>query len=295
MIDSTAYDAAVVADARARSHARTNPARAAYVVSAALAAEAAATSTLHFLDWGVLKSDTPMSVGNMRGTALTVLAIAIPLLVIAMRLAARGSARARYVWAGALAYIAYNSVLFCFGSHFSSFFLLLTTMLALSFWALLTLLTGLDVEWLRQASRRVPLKAVVAFSLVTVVLFAGLWLRDMVPGIIDNAQPASYEGTGLVTSPIHVLDFAFTFPVTLIGAVWLLRRRAWGYVVTGMMVIMVTIESAGIAIDQTFGHRHDPSQSLASVPMLLGYMAVGLVFTVLFLRSTCAATGEEQA
>jgi hypothetical protein len=204
-------------------------------------------------------------------------------------------ARARYVWAGALAHIACNSVLFCFGSHFSSFFLLLTTMLALSFWALLTLLTGLDVEWLRQASRRVPVKTVVAFSLITVILFAGLWLRDMVPGIIDNARPASYEGTGLVTSPIQVLDFAFTFPVMLVGAVWLLRRRAWGYVVTGMMVIMVTIESAGIAIDQTFGHRHDPSQSLASIPVLLGYMAVGLVLTVLFLRRTRGAAEEGQA
>ena len=130
------------------------------MVSGILAVEAAVTSALIFFAWGVLASDAPMSVGNMRGTALAVLVIAVPLLVLAMMLAARGSRRALYVWAGALAYIAYNAVLFCFGSHFSSFFLLLTTMLALSFWALVTLLTSLDPEPLRAASAGVPVRLV---------------------------------------------------------------------------------------------------------------------------------------
>lgn len=258
--------------------------RTAFVVSGVLAVEAAVTSALVFFAWGVLESDAPMSVGNMRGTALAVLVIAVPLLVLAMGLAARGSRRAVYVWAGALAYIAYNAVLFCFGSHFSSFFLLLTTMLALSFWALLTLLTSLDPERLRAASSGVPARLVAVYALVLVAAFAMLWLRDIVPGILHNVAPASYEGTGLIVSPIHVLDFAFTFPVTIVGALWLLRRRAWGYVLTGLVMVMMTVETAGIALDQTFGHRHDPSQPLAGVPIMIVLTAIGLGFCVLFLR-----------
>jgi hypothetical protein len=258
--------------------------RAAFVVSGVLAVEAAVTSALVFFAWGVLENDAPMSVGNMRGTALAVLVIAVPLLVLAMALAARGSRRALYLWAGALAYLAYNAVLFCFGSHFSSFFLLLTTMLALSFWALIALLTSLDPERLRAASSGVPVRLVAGYLLVLAIAFAMLWLRDIVPGIVHNVAPASYEGTGLIVSPIHVLDFAFTFPVTVVGAVWLLRRRAWGYVLTGLMIVMMTVETAGIALDQLFGHRHDPGQPLAAVPIMIVLTVVGLAFCVLFLR-----------
>jgi hypothetical protein len=92
-------------------------------------------------------------------------------------------------------------------------------------------------------------------------------------------------------NPIYVLDFAFTFPLLAIGAAWLWRRRAWGYVVAGMMVVMLTIETAGIAIDQAFGHLHDPLASLAAVPIMVVFTAAGLVFSTLFLRGMGASSG----
>lgn len=292
MIESTVRSQPVARTAAAgTTGVRSVASRAAFVVSAVLAIEAAVTGALVFFAWGVLESDAPMSVGNMRGTALAVLVIAVPLLGLAMALAARGSQRALYLWAGALAYLAYNAVLFCFGSHFSSFFLLLTTMLALSFWALLSLLTSLDLQRLRAASSGVPVRLVAGYLLVLAVAFATLWLRDIVPGIVHNVAPASYEGTGLVVSPIHVLDFAFTFPVTIVGALWLLHRRAWGYLLTGLMIVMMTVETAGIALDQLFGHRHDPGQSLAAVPIMIALTAVGLVFCVVFLRGVRRGEG----
>ena len=47
-----------------------------------------------------------MGVGNLRGTALAVLGIAVTLLIASMVRAARGALRARFVWLGCLAYIA---------------------------------------------------------------------------------------------------------------------------------------------------------------------------------------------
>ena len=49
-------------------------------------------------------------------------------------------------------------------------------------------------------------------------------------------------------------------------------------------MIMLTIETAGIAIDQAFGHLHDPSASLGAVPIMGVLTLVGLVFSILFLR-----------
>ena len=78
--------------------------------------------------------------------ALTVLVVAVPLLVGSMT---RGSLGAWIVWTATLGYLAYNAVMFCFAAHFNAYFLLYTTLLALSFWALVTQLRAFDVETLR--------------------------------------------------------------------------------------------------------------------------------------------------
>jgi hypothetical protein len=253
-------------------------------VSAWLIAVAAVTSALSFQFWQIFSRDVPMGVGNMRGTALSMLVMAVPLVGVSMVLAARGSLRARFIWLGGLAYIAYNAVLFCFAAHFNSFFLLFTTLLGLSFWAMVTLLQDFDLDAVPAACAAVPARGVAVYMLVSLGIFAAAWLRDIVPAIATNGLPAGLEGTGLTQNPIYVLDFAFTFPTMVIGAVWLWQRRAWGYVVSAMMVIMLTVETAGIAVDQVFGHLHDQSAPLDAVPVMIGFTAAGLVASVLFLR-----------
>ena len=125
-------------------------------VSAALAMVASITAAVSFTFWGLFSRDTAMGVGNLRGTALTVLLIAVPVLIMAMSRAMRGSLRAQIVWLACLAYLAYNAVMFCFAAHFNSLFLLFTTFLSLAFWALVTLLRALDVRATAAVSQRIP-------------------------------------------------------------------------------------------------------------------------------------------
>jgi len=188
-----------------------------YVVSIALAAVAAVASAASVVFWGVFVRDVPIGVGNARGTALTVLVVAVPLLLASMRLTARGSARAWFVWLASLAYLAYNAVLFCFAVHFNSFFLLYTTMLALSFWALVTLLQGVDLAAVSRAGTQVPARLVASYLTVCLLGFSGLWLQDVIPATIRNSMPAGLERAGLPQNPVYVLDFAFTFPLMAVG------------------------------------------------------------------------------
>lgn len=50
------------------------------------------------------------------------------------------------------------------------------------------------------------------------------------------------------------------------------------------MTIMLTFETAGIAVDQYFGHLHDPAAPLDAIRVLVVFTVVGLVFSLLFLR-----------
>ena len=74
----------------------------------------------------------------------------------------------------------------------------------------------------------------------------------------------------MLTSPVHVLDLGFALPLGILGAVWLWQRKGWGYLLTGLMLSMMTIETASIAIDQFFGHLSDPSASVDARSVICG-------------------------
>jgi hypothetical protein len=253
-------------------------------LSFALAAVAGVTGAVSFTWWRIFARDVPAGIGNLRGTALTLVALVIPIMLVAMRAASRGSLRARVIWLACLVYVAYNAVMFCFASHFNVLFLAFTAMLALSFWSIVTLLPTIDLRALAAASSRMPVRAISAWLALCLVLFAGLWLATIIPATLANEMPRVIVDAGLTQNTVWVLDFAFTFPLMLLGARWLWRRRQWGYLVAGVMVLMLTLETAGVAIDQWFGHLHDPAAPLGAVPLMIGFTAAGLVFSRLYLR-----------
>ncbi len=255
-------------------------------LSVALALVAATASALGLAFAGVFH-DTPMTVGNARGTGLAVLVAAVPMLVAGIVLTAQGSLLGRALWLSAVAYLLYNSVLFCFALAFNSFFLLYVAMLGLALWSLVDLLRQTDVDRFAAGfSKRAPVRPVAGFMALCAALFGYTWLRDIIPALLDNTSPESFARSNLLTNPAHVLDLSITLPMLVLGAVWLWQRRPWGYLVSSILVVMLTVETFGVALDQIFGHRADPEQSLGAVPLMLGLTVVGLAFSVLLLWGT---------
>jgi len=70
----------------------------------------------------------PEMMGSARGTAIVQLVVTGPVLVVAMAMGARGSARAVVVWLGALAALLYNAQMLLYGTPFNSLFLLYVAM-----------------------------------------------------------------------------------------------------------------------------------------------------------------------
>jgi len=71
-----------------------------YAVSTALVIVAILTSGASFVFWGVFDRDVPMTVGNIRGTALAMFVIAVPVLIGSMIRSLGGSLTARFVCLG---------------------------------------------------------------------------------------------------------------------------------------------------------------------------------------------------
>ena len=229
-----------------------------------------------------------VSIGSAQGTALVLLVVTVPVLVVSVILVGRGVTGALVGWLGAIGSIAYQSVLFLFATPFNAFFFLNVAMLGLAVYALVALLGRLVVE---EAARRIgthaPVRLIAAYLLLNAALYLLLWLSSTVPAVLSPGPPAFLEGSGMQTGVVQVLDLAFTLPLMALAAYQLLRRRPWGYVLSGALLVMLAIETASIGVDQWMGHAADPASSVASdalTPVFGVLTLVGLVALGLFLR-----------
>ena len=266
----------------------------AYWLSSALAVLALIASAIGVFFPQIFR-DAAVTAGNARGTDLVILAVAIPALLISMALTARGSLRAQIVWLGALGYILYNAVFFAFAVVFNPLFLVYVAALSLALWALVTLLMAVDIPRLRAGfSRGLPVRAIALYLIVTTLLFALTWLRDIVPALLSGETPVSLEGTKMLTNPIQVVDLAVGLPLTILAAIWLWQRRAWGYTLAGLFLVYGVIEAASVATDQFFGHLSDPAQSLTMSPVFAALTIIALIPLTLYLWRLRREPGEKK-
>lgn len=212
-----------------------------------------------------LLSGPEVMVGSARGTALVLLGLTLPVLLLAAHATSRGSARGLVVWLGALAHLAYQGVLLCFATPLNALFLLYVATLGLAVWTGVVVLLRTDV---RALASRFPLHAPVrpaAAVLGTVaVLNAAAWLARVVPSITADDPTDVLDGSGLTTNPVIVQDLALWLPLAVVAAVLLWRRAAAGILGAGSMLVMWTLEGVTVATDQLFGHAADPTTEWAT-------------------------------
>jgi hypothetical protein len=260
----------------------------AYLLSMLMAVAAAGASAAMWFVPGLLNGAPGMD-GSARGTALVVLVAGVPLLVWSMWATWRGSARAMFVWAGSVAFLLYQSVLYVLATPFNALFLVYEAMLALGIWSAVALISQVGVRRLPELfDERMPARSLAIVLWVAVGLNAMAWLREIVPALGEAASPAFLEGTGLTTNPIYVQDLAVWLPMMAVAAWWLWHRDGRGLLLGGAMLITWVLEPLTIAVDQWFGVAADPTATYVStdvVPVMLGLAAAMVVPAWLFLRS----------
>lgn len=242
-----------------------------------------ATVPTYFAD-GLLNG-TPVMNGSARGTALTMFAVALPVMVAGGLAAGHGSVRGRAALIGALAYMTYNATLLAYATPFNELFLAYVAVLALGLWTLVSAL--LDPQPAMLQHTWLPARGIAAFMLAVVVLNALGWLGFVIPDL-GQSPPGFLEGTGLTTNPIYIQDLAVWLPALTIVALLLWRQRPAGLFLAGAGLVFWELEAIGVAVDQWFGHRADPSSDVATFAgavMFAVVAAVTLVPLILWLRA----------
>lgn len=202
------------------------PPRSVLVWSGTIALLTLLSSLAGLVDQRVYEQETQNWATQARGQDLGNLVAVVVLLVAAARYR-KGSVRAGLVWLGTLLYLVYAFVVYAVAVHLNALFLVYVAVLGLSAWAIIFNVGRLRGQDVRHPKGR-PRTAAAWVVIVTGVLFAGLWLSELVPALLTGEVPGSLAEAGLRVNPIHVIDLSMVLPGFILSGVAALAGREHG-------------------------------------------------------------------
>ncbi len=228
------------------------------------------------------------------GNDAITLVLAVPILVIAMLLARRGSRRAYLIWMGALDYMLYNYAFYLFGSTFNAFFLIYATLVGLSIFALIFGLAGLDASHIRaQFAERTPVRLIGGYFLFVALGLGLVYLAQSIGFIATGQAPDIIERSGHITNVVFALDLTMVIPWMVVAAVWLFNHKPWGYVIAGILSVKGPLYTLVLSVNSLLVYNRGITQSF-DVPLWGTLTVLGLAAGTL-LYGNMKAVASEQA
>ena len=210
------------------------------------------------------------------------LVVGLPLLAVATWLAGRGSLRGKLLLAGMLGYFLYTYMSMTFYTAYNELFLVYVTLFSLSLFAFVLSLMSFDLATLPQRfSDRLPRRAIAGLLFGAGAFLTLAWLGRIIPPLVQGQTPPLENATTLV---IQAMDLGLIVPLTFLAGLWLLQRRAWGYLLASVAVMkMLTLGAAvsTMAINMALTGVAISPVELIVFPMLT---LVNLVLAVLLLK-----------
>ena len=217
------------------------------------------------------------------GNDAVTLYLAVPIMTAAMFFSNRGSLKAQLIWMGALDYMLYNYAFYLFGAAFNAFFLIYTALLGLSIFALILGLMNLDVNGIRQQFReRTPVKWIGGYFLFVAFGLSAVYLMQSISFVFSGQLPSIVTISEHPTSIVFALDLTLLVPWLVVGALWLMKRQPWGFVIAGILSIKGPLYTLVLAINTVLVMKAGLGGA-GELPLwvtltLLGLLASGLLY-----------------
>ncbi len=217
------------------------------------------------------------------GNDAVTLFLAVPILAASLFFSARGSLKAQLIWMGALDYMLYNYAFYLFGASFNAFFLIYVALLGLSIFALILGLMNLDVNGIRQQFRAgTPVKWIGGYFLFVAFGLSAVYLMQSISFIFTGQLPSIVTISQHPTSIVFAMDLTLLVPWLVVGALWLMKRQPWGFVIAGILSVKGPLYTLVLAIN-TVLVMNAGLATAAELPLwvmltLLGSLASGLLY-----------------
>lgn len=177
--------------------------------------------------------------------------VAVPLALVSLVLAWRGSRRALLVVLGTMQYALYNFAFYLFGASLNAHFLLYVAAFVGSGAALIAGFVALDATVIGRAlPSRLPARPLAAYLALWAALLGVAWTGQALGFAVTGQEP----GMGAeVFRLIAALDLSLVVAPVAVAAAWLWSRRAWGVVLAVVLNVKGVVYALLLAIGSLLG------------------------------------------
>jgi hypothetical protein len=233
---------------------------------------------------GLYYYDTVSSAAQMQGNDIIALILGLPLLVISTVLAFRGSLRGRLLLTGTMGFFLYTYLSMSMLTAYNMLFLVYVVLFTMSLYAFILCMLSFDLADLpRHFSEKLP-RGWIAAVLFAVGGFLFLaWIGRVVPELLNPQIPPALENT--TTRVIQALDLSLIVPLVILSGVLLLRRSAWGYLLSSVAVLKgLTMALAVSTMAINMALKGVPDSTAIMVPFLV-LTAMNIAVAVILLAN----------
>jgi hypothetical protein len=231
------------------------------------------------------KRDHPSMAVQAMGQDLVDLFIVIPTMIIVLVYFIRRNTAATLILGGIISYILYSFIIYCFGVYFNYLFLIYCFTLGCSLYLFILYLVNihkLDVtSWFKD---KIPAKAISIYFVLVALMFYFLWLKDLVPAILNREVPESVSGYNLLVNPVHVIDLAIALPALLITSYLLIRGKKLGYILAPVLLVFMILMALALIGMAVMLKVKNVTEDFTLAYVFLALAGVSTFFLFLFLR-----------
>jgi hypothetical protein len=192
--------------------------------------------TVEIYGKGLYRFDTVFSAATFKGVDVITLVVSLPLLIIAFALYRRNSLRGGVLLLSALPYFIYIGASMTFSAAFNRIFLLYAALFSISLFTFITLAVSIDLLSLSKSMLpRLPRRGIAIFMFIAGIGTFLLWLSELIGPMMTGAVPANLGP--YTTMFTHGFDSALITPATVLTGIYLLRRRAVGYLFAAPLLV----------------------------------------------------------
>jgi hypothetical protein len=226
---------------------------------------------------GLYRYESLPNGAGFKGVDLYILAVCVPLLLIATYLYRRGSLRGGLLLAGTLAYLLYNASHQVFNYAYNHLFLVYLALFSASLFATVLAFISFGAEALpARFSAELPRRMVAGFLFAVGLSLTIVWVGlDILPALLQGRAPRLSGYTTLVT---HAVDVGIIAPLAALAGVLLLRRVPPGELLAAIFLVFSSVLGVGVF-------------ALSAAQALAGLLTVAemVVFVAPFIVLTVAA------
>ncbi len=232
---------------------------------------------------GLYYWDPVSSVAQMQANDTVTLVLGVPLLAVSFWLARRGSLRGRLLLAGTLGFFLYTYMSMCFGTAYNALFLVYVAIFGLSLYAFVLAMLAFDLTTLPQHfSARLPRRWIAGLLIGAALFLALAWLGRVAATFTSNQAPPLDNITSMF---IQAMDLVLVVPACVLGAILLLRRSAWGYLLASVAIMKFVTMGTAVSLMGLNMARAGVPVTAAELVIFPAITLVNLVLAVLLLRS----------